>query len=33
VRICMTRNLDFRPCPEIDRRACRRYDVAIPPVR
>lgn len=33
VRICMTRDLDFRPCPEIDRRACRRYDVVIPPVR
>lgn len=33
VRICMTRDLDFRSCPEIDRRACRAAKVVMPPVR
>jgi ribonuclease T2 len=33
VRICMTRDLDFRSCPEIDRRSCRRQTMAMPPVR
>ena len=33
VRICMTRELAFRPCAEIDRRACRLPKVAMPPVR
>lgn len=33
VRICMTRDLEFRPCPEIDRRACRADRVAMPPSR
>ena len=33
VRICMTRDLDFRSCPEIDRRACRLPKVVMPPVR
>jgi ribonuclease T2 len=33
VRICVTRDLDFRPCPEIDRRACRARSVAMPPSR
>lgn len=31
VRICMTKGLDFRACPEIDRRGCRRAEVAMPP--
>ena len=33
VRICMTKELDFRACPEIDRRACRLRKVVMPPVR
>ena len=33
VRICMTRELEFRACPEIDRRDCRLSKVVMPPVR
>jgi len=33
VRICMTKDLQFRACPEIDRRACRSDKVMMPPVR
>ena len=33
VRICMSRDLQFRPCEENDRRACRRDQVLMPPVR
>ncbi|MFC3207684.1 ribonuclease T2 family protein [Aquamicrobium soli] len=33
VRICMTRQLAFRRCPEIDRRDCKRRTVVMPPVR
>lgn len=33
VRICMTKDLDFRACPEVDRRACRLDKVVMPPVR
>jgi ribonuclease T2 len=33
VRICLTRDLKFQECPEIDRRACRRDKVVMPPVR
>ena len=33
VRICMTKDLDFRSCPEIDRRDCRLDKVVMPPVR
>lgn len=33
VRICMTKELSFRPCPEIDRDACRAAKVVMPPVR
>lgn len=33
VRICMTKELGFRPCPEIERRACRLDKVVMPPVR
>jgi ribonuclease T2 len=33
VRICMTTDLKFRSCPEIDRRGCRLAKVVMPPVR
>lgn len=33
VRICVTRELEFRSCPETDRRACRAGSVAMPPTR
>jgi len=33
VRICMSKDLQFRPCDEIDRRACRRDQVVMPPMR
>ena len=33
VRICLTKELDFRACPEVDRRACQRSKVVMPPVR
>jgi ribonuclease T2 len=33
VRICMSKDLQFRACDEIDRRACRRKQVVMPPVR
>jgi ribonuclease T2 len=33
VRICLNKDLQFRACDEIDRRACRRKDVVMPPVR
>jgi ribonuclease T2 len=33
VRICMTKDLRFRDCAEIDRRACRRDKLMMPPVR
>lgn len=33
VRICMSKELRFRECPEIDRRACRREKLTMPPVR
>jgi ribonuclease T2 len=33
VRICMTRDLQYRPCPEIDRRECRLDKAVMPPVR
>ena len=33
VRICMAKDLQFRACDEIDRRACRRDQVTMPPVR
>ena len=33
VRICMSKDLRFRDCPEIDRRACPRDKVVMPPVR
>ncbi len=33
IRLCMTRDLAFRSCPEVDRRACRLPEVVMPPVR
>jgi ribonuclease T2 len=33
VRICMTKDLKFRDCAEIDRRACRRERLIMPPAR
>lgn len=33
VRICMTKGLEFRPCPEVDRKSCRAAKVVMPPVR
>jgi ribonuclease T2 len=33
VRICMGKNLKFRDCAEIDRRACSRERLIMPPVR
>jgi ribonuclease T2 len=33
VRICMTKDLRFRDCGEVDRRACRRERLQMPPVR
>ena len=33
VRVCLSKELQFRSCEEIDRRACRRDQVLMPPVR
>jgi ribonuclease T2 len=33
VRICMSRDLQFRSCPDVDTRSCRRDKVVMPPVR
>jgi ribonuclease T2 len=33
VRICLTKDLKFRDCAEVDRRACRRDQVLMPRVR
>jgi len=33
VRICMTKDLQFRSCGEVDADACRRRSVTMPPVR
>jgi ribonuclease T2 len=33
VRICLSKDLQFRACDEIDRRACKREQVTMPPVR
>ncbi len=33
VRICMSKDLQFRACDEIDHRACRRDQVTMPPIR
>lgn len=33
VRICMSKGLEYRACPEVDRQSCRRDKVVMPPVR
>ncbi len=33
VRICLSKDLQFRACEETDRRACRREQVTMPPIR
>ncbi|MFT4275655.1 MAG: ribonuclease T2 [Rhodopseudomonas sp.] len=33
VRICMSKDLQFRACQEIDRRGCRRDQLEVPPLR
>jgi len=33
VRICLSKELGFRSCPEVDKRACRRDKLVMPPVR
>ena len=33
VRICLSKDMQFRACDEIDRRTCRRDEVVMPPVR
>jgi ribonuclease T2 len=33
VRICLSKDLQFRACEEIDRRACRRDQLTMPPIR
>jgi len=33
VRICLSKELGFRDCPEVDRRTCRRDRLVMPPVR
>jgi ribonuclease T2 len=33
VRICVSKEFGFRDCPDIDRRACRRDKLVMPPVR
>lgn len=33
VRICLTKELGFRACPEVDRRSCRLDRAVMPPVR
>src|SRR6266568_6258615 len=33
VRVCLSKDMQFRACEETDRRACRRDEVVMPPVR
>jgi len=33
VRVCLSKDLQFRECPEIAKRGCRRDHVTMPPVR
>jgi len=33
IRICLSKDLQFRACEEIDRRACRRDSIVMPPLR
>ena len=31
IRICLTKDLEFRSCQEVDRRSCRAGSVSVPP--
>jgi ribonuclease T2 len=33
VRICFSKDLQFRPCPQVARRSCRQDQILMPPVR
>jgi ribonuclease T2 len=33
VRLCLSKDLKFRDCPEVARRSCRRNQLVMPPVR
>jgi ribonuclease T2 len=33
VRICLSRELNVRECEQVDRQACRRDKLSMPPVR
>jgi ribonuclease T2 len=33
VRLCLSKDLQFRDCPEIARRSCRREELMMPPLR
>ena len=33
VRLCLSKDFRFRDCPDVDRRACRRDKLVMPPVR
>jgi ribonuclease T2 len=33
VRICLSKDLQFRACEDIDHRGCRRDQVTMPPMR
>ncbi len=33
VRICLSKDLQFRACDEVDHQACRRDEVTMPPIR
>jgi ribonuclease T2 len=33
VRICLSKDLRFRDCADIDRRACRVKEIIMPPIR
>ncbi len=33
VRVCLSKDLNFRDCAEVDRRSCRRDKIIMPPVR
>jgi ribonuclease T2 len=33
VRICLTKDLEFRACPEVNRSGCRASRVSVPAVR
>ncbi len=33
IRVCLTKDLAFRGCPEVERSSCRRPQIVMPPVR